>query len=448
MSRLIFYIALSLIISMAGAWLISLPGTLTIDVGGYRMQPGLGASIFALIALIIISIAIWAIIRRIIETPKKLAKLNAQRRKNIGTQALSDGFIALQAGDNINALKLAKEAKSRLEKNGAAKLLEAKANLALGDLGQAAEHYKALISDEKTAQAALNGLFEQAKIQKRDDVAITFAKKAFSIEPKSTWAKTAVFDDLTKNENFEDALKLITLKKFPNKLERDKIQRKRTILNTAIAQKNEETNPDKAFLHANAALKLSPNFVPAALIAAHILINKNQIRKSSSLLKRVFNATKHPHIGTLYINAQSGAAAIEKLKRAKELLSEKPKEQTAAILLAQSAANAYEWTYAKDILADFIDNNPTQAICVLMAKIEEGLNETGKSRNWLSRAITAPRDATWVANSIHSDEWEPISPLNGKLDAFKWQIPQSNITIINEEIKETTKDEKPLTLAP
>ena len=43
MIRLIVYIALSLLVTAGAAWLISLPGTVTIDVANYRLQPGLGA---------------------------------------------------------------------------------------------------------------------------------------------------------------------------------------------------------------------------------------------------------------------------------------------------------------------------------------------------------------------------------------------------------------------
>ena len=69
--------------------------------------------------------------------------------------SVADGFIALQGGDAARARQLAREARTNLPTNAAAQLLEARADLALGDMHAAREHYRALISNRKTALAAL-----------------------------------------------------------------------------------------------------------------------------------------------------------------------------------------------------------------------------------------------------------------------------------------------------
>ncbi|MNL65396.1 hypothetical protein D3C87_1897250 [compost metagenome] len=59
-----------------------------------------------------------------------------------------------------------------------------------------------------------------------------------------------------------------------------------------------------------------------------------------------------------------------------------------------------------------------------MAEIEEGqTGDQGKAREWLARAVRAPRDPAWTADGIVSDEWEPVSPVTGRLDAFEWKVP-------------------------
>lgn len=426
MTRLIIYIALSLAITAGAAWLISLPGTVTIDMAGYRMQPGLGMTSVALILTIIISIAIWAIIRRIIEAPKRLARVAKQRRKDLGVEALSDGFIALQAGNLQKARQLAREAQTRLPENAAAQLLEARADLALGALGPARAHYRALISNPKTALAALAGLYDQARAQERDDIAITFARKAIELTPGIAWAQTAVFDDLTAKSAWSEALEMITAQPANNRAARLEKRRKRAVLNAALATTTEETNPATALGHAQAALKLQPDFVPAALIAARIHANRSETRKAQSLLRRVWRATGHPDVATLFANAQPGASAIERLKRARDLISNTPDNIGAAMVLARAAIDAYEWDTARNALASFAAATPSQSICMLMAEIEEGQNgDQGKAREWLARAVHAPRDFVWIADGITASEWEPISPLTGKLDAFEWKTPPS-----------------------
>lgn len=429
MIRLIIYIALSLAVTAGAAWLISMPGTITIDFGDYRMQPTLGAVAVALIVLVLVSILIWAIIRRILEAPKRLARRAQQRRKDMGVDALSDGFIALQAGNLPKARQLAREAQTRLPGNAAAQLLEARTDLALGDLSAAREHYRGLISNPKTALAALSGLYDQARAQGRNDVAITFARKATQHTPGVSWAETALFDDLTAKSEWAEALEMVSKQAAGSKQDKLAKKHKQAVLNTALAAQNEETDPVVALGQAQTALKLQPDFVPAALISARIHISRFEARKAQSLLRRVWRVTGHPHVATLFANAQPGASAIERLRRTRDLVGTNPTERDGAIVLARAAIDAYEWVAARNTLAPFSAQNPSQGVCALMAEIEEGQNgDQGKAREWLSRAVRAPRDPIWIADGITADEWEPVSPVTGKLDAFEWRIPSSELT--------------------
>ncbi len=438
MTRLFIYIFVSLALTAGAAWLIALPGTMTIEMAGYRLQPGLGtAAVFALI-VIILCIAIWAIIRRILEAPKRLAKAAARRRRDLGTEALSDGFIALQAGDLKKARQLATEAQTRLPENAAARLLEARAELGLGELGPAREHYRALISNPKTALAALSGLFEQARAQDRNDVALTFARKAVEMTKGSAntqsiaWAHNALFDDVTMAADWEAALEMVDAKATPDKASRAKKRRQRTVLRTAIAADAETSDPNAALENAQAALKLTPDFVPAALIAARVHINRAEVRKAQSLLRHVWRETGHPQVALLFTNAQSGSSAIDRLKRAKDIVGAQPQSTAAAMVLARAAMDAYEWTIARNALAMALENEPTAGVCALMAEIEEGENaDQGKARAWLARAVRAPRDPIWVADGVTSETWEPVSPLTGKLDAFVWKQPLAAKSVEN-----------------
>ena len=170
-----------------------------IEVAGYRMQPRLGMAAFLVAAGTRRGDPrAGRSLRRILDAPRYFAKLNRDRRRDLGVAALSDGFVALQAGDPNRARVLAREARSNLPRNHAAQLLEARSDLALGDMQSAREHYRALISNKKTAVAALAGLYEQARTQGRTDAALSFAQKAVALAPQTRWASDAVLDDLTR----------------------------------------------------------------------------------------------------------------------------------------------------------------------------------------------------------------------------------------------------------
>ena len=59
-----------------------------------------------------------------------------------------------------------------------------------------------------------------------------------------------------------------------------------------------------------------------------------------------------------------------------------------------------------------------------MARIEAGeLGDKGREREWLARALRAPRDRAWIADGYISDRWLPVSPVTGAVDGFEWKAP-------------------------
>ncbi len=137
------------------------------------MQPQLGMAAFVVAAACSPASSSSGRSSAASSTPRATSPSSTRdRRRDVGIAALSDGFIALQAGDPSRARVLAREARSNLPRNHAAQLLEARSDLALGDMQSAREHYRALISNKKTAVAALAGLYEQARTQGRTDAAL------------------------------------------------------------------------------------------------------------------------------------------------------------------------------------------------------------------------------------------------------------------------------------
>lgn len=423
MTRLVIYLSLSLAVALGAAWLMSLPGTISIDLGTHRLQPGLGLAIVVVIGIIVLSILLWALLQKLFGAPGALARHRERRKREAGLQALSDGFIALQAGENGRARSLAQQARSKLPQEAAPKLLEARAELALGDYSAAREHYRDLVADPRTALAALSGLYRQARLQNRPTAALTFARKAVGIAPGLDWASDAVFEDLAARGAWEEALAMVESQPSGARAARAAKKRRQGVLEAALAIAHEETDPETALARAEASLRKIPDFVPAALVAARIQINRDDTRKASSLLRRVWRATGHPDVALLYAHVRPGASALERLKRLKGLIEDPGNRREAALVLAGAAIEAHEWALARDTLAPHLEA-PTQKTCLLMAEIEEGESgDRGKAREWLARAVHAAADPAWTADGVVSEDWAPVSPVTGRLDAFEWKVP-------------------------
>ncbi len=428
MIRLAYWLLLSLAITALIAWLIGLPGTVTLELLGVRLQPRLGVAAFLAVGAVAGIIVVWGLAKRIIAAPFYIARRSQERRKELGFTALSDGFIALEAGDAGRARLLAREAQGHLPRNPAAQLLEARSDLAMGDMHAAREHYRALISNRKTALAALSGLYEQARQQGRTDAALTFARKALDISAQAPWAREAIFADLTRSGRWDEAFKMVAEEPAVTREEKMRKRRRMAVVESARAQLAEGNDPNTALEHALAALKLQGDFVPAALVAARIYSNRGETRRATSLLRRVWRATSHPDVATLYANAVTGASALDRLKRLRELIDVPPPNRAGAVVLGRAAIDAFDWALARQVLTPYAGSDATRATCLLMAELEAGeTGDEGKARDWRSRAARAPRDATWTADGITADEWEPLSPSTGRLDAFEWRIPGSAV---------------------
>jgi HemY protein len=437
MIRLASWIVFSLLVTALIAWLISLPGTVTVEVAGLVAQPRLGVAILVLLLVGLVALLLWTILARLLAAPRLLARRGHEKRRERGVSALSEAVIALHAGEADLARDLAREARQHLPANAAAQLLEARAHLALGDMAAAREHYRALIDNPKTAMAALAGLHEQARAQGRHGAALTFAQKAAALKPDAGWAANAVFDDLVRKADWQGALAMAAAAPAVTREEKSRRRRRLAVLETALARALESTKPVDARDHALAALKLLPDFVPAALIAARLEINRGETRRAMSLLRKIWRLTAHPDIGTLYTNAQPGASAVDRLRRARELVELPPADRAGAEVLARAAIDAYEWATARNALASYAAGEPTQGIALLMAEIEEGqAGDQGKAREWLARAVRAPRDPAWTADGVTFAEWQPVSPVSGRLDALEWKVPVSDAPPVRE--KETT----------
>jgi len=117
-----------------------------------------------------------------------------------------------------------------------------------------------------------------------------------------------------------------------------------------------------------------------------------------------------------------------RLDRVRELLKEDKLTERGgglegAVALARAAIRAKRWDMARDALKPHAEDRPQARVCVLMADIEEAQGDKGRAREWLARAITAPRDPIWVSDGVASPRWTPISPVSGEIVPCEWKAP-------------------------
>jgi HemY protein len=253
--------------------------------------------------------------------------------------------------------------------------------------------------------------------------------------------------------DYDGALNTLAIARDNGHVEPSVALRRRAILLTAEARDAEGADPDKALRLANEALRLAPSLVPAAEIAGRVLASKGESRQASRLIVRTWKLSPHPDLALVYAFARAGDSPRERLKRVKYLASLTPTDIEGPIAVANAAIEAHEWDEARGALAPYLDGRPPARVCTLMARIEAGeLGDKGREREWLARALRAPRDRAWIADGYISDRWLPVSPVTGAVDGFEWKAPVDAIgrgddTLIIEERPATAAVQAPPSLA-
>ena len=426
MLRVLLFIVAVAILGLGFAFLADTPGTLVATVDGREITVSLMVAAVALVGAVVAVMLTWWIVKIVFTSPQRMQRFFRARRRDRGYQSLSTGIIAAGAGDSETARKMLKQASGLLSSTTEPmiQLLDAQASIVEGHHAEAREKFEAMLEDPELRIFGLRGLYMEAKRLGDRDAAKHYAEKAAELAPQLRWAGTAALELKTAAGDWDGAIRLLESQKKAKQLEPEDIKRKRAVLLTALAQENIEKDPGKAKSAAIEAHRLAPEFAPAAVAAAQALIRLNELRRGAHVLESTWRKAPHPEIALAYVNARPGDSALDRYKRAQRLEKLKPNNIDSSMIVALMAMEAGEFSDARKAIAAVLRNEPREGAFMLMADIEDAeTGDQGKVREWLARAVRAPRDPAWTADGYVAEEWAPVSPISGRLDAFEWKVP-------------------------
>ncbi len=425
MIKIFIFLLIVLLLGAGFAWVAERPGQVLLEWQGDQFQTSLMVVVAAIVTLVAFVMILWWLTRTIIDSPAILHRYWRNRKKDRGYHALSRGLIAANSGDAITARQLTKQSTKLLGgKEPLVGLLEAQTSLLEGREEVARERFEDMLEDDETRLVALRGLFAEAERQGASEAARHYAAEAHKAAPTLAWAGKAELRFACQDGDWEKALATLESNRNAGLVNKEDAKRKRAVLLTAYAMVEEPADPTKAARMARDAHKLAPDFVPAAVIAAKALSRNNDIGRAAGILEAVWKKSPHPEIAQSYVHLRVGDSALDRLKRARKLSGIRPNHSEGSIAIAEAAIEAHEWREAREAMKAVMATRPTERACLLMSEIEEGeYGDRGRVRDWLARAVRAPRDAAWTADGYISEKWLPISPLTGELDAFEWKVP-------------------------
>lgn len=424
MLRLAVFLILVVAAAAGLAWLADRPGEMLINWEGYQVQVSVFTAVVSLAMLIGLSILSWSIFRGIWQSPASIGSFFNRRREKRGLEALSSGMIAIGAGDRALATRYAIQARKSLPNEPMTHLLRAQAARLSGDQTTARRIFEAMLSSPDTEQLGLRGLFLEAEKEGEREAAKQFAVRALKLNPKLAWPVDALLGIQCKEHDWAGALQTLGIAKKHGHIEKSSADRKRAVLLTAQAQAKEDSDPERAMNLALEAHNLAPDLIAAAAIAGRLLAARGSTPKAVKVISKTWKKSPHPDLAVAYAYARLGDSPKDRFERVAKLAAMAPNVIESPIALANAAIEARNFDAARKALGSLIsENRLTQRVCTLMARIEGETGNAGGVREWLARAVHAPRDPAWTADGMISEDWAAVSPVTGALDAYQWRVP-------------------------
>ena len=405
-----------------------------IAAGGWEFTLGPLQTVILLLVMIVL---IWLLMRAVGLIVAVLRFLNGdetaisryfdRNRERKGYQALNDGLLALAAGEGRLALMRAQRAEKFLAKPELTTLLVAQAAEAAGDGKRATEAYKVLLANDATRFIGVRGLLKQKLAEGDTDTALKLAEKAFELKPKHAETQDILLKLQSEKSDWAGARLTLGAKLKAGALPKDVYRRRDAVLALqearSVMDESATIEQREAAIEAN---KLSPDLIPAAVMAARSLIDKGDKKAATRVLKKAWEARPHPELAAAFAEIELDETPQARLKRFRLLTALHPNHDETRLLLAEMNIAGEDFPEARRALADIIERHPTRRALAIMAAIERGEgSDDAVVRGWMARAMTAPRGPQWCCDkcqAIHAT-WGPICENCGGFDTLSWREP-------------------------
>ncbi|MGV6801994.1 MAG: heme biosynthesis HemY N-terminal domain-containing protein [bacterium] len=412
MIRLFLYL-LSLI---AAAYIISiilgLEGSMTGRFEGQEYHIPINVLLVASFLTVLATGLVTWLLSYLMRLPEKIKRRKADTRRTKGLIALSRGLEAVAAGDPEDAMRYAKTARKQLDAPNLTRLLTAQAAQLSGDHALVEQSYTEMLEAPETEFLGLRGLYLQAITEGDSFGAKEYADRAFRLRPNAEWAFKSVYDLSLERGAWGEAKQALTSAARNGVIDSDNANRKEAVLLTAAAYTAEASGDTTGALKdISSALKLSPEFAPAATLAAKLYQRQHNTKKAAKIIETAWAHSPHPALAQSYRDLYKDSPASLRAERLKALAALAPHRHESKLLMAEQHIALKEYDTARDILEGLMEEGPTARTFKAMAAAMAGLYGAERAQPWLEMAANAPLEAVPGAEGYFhftSDGWRRL----------------------------------------
>ncbi|MCY4152533.1 MAG: tetratricopeptide repeat protein [Aestuariivita sp.] len=443
LTKVLLFATLMVGAAFGAEYLLGVEGSIRATFGGNEYTFN---ALHAAIAFLALMVVIWlflkilgfllAVWRFINGDETAISRYWFRNRERYGLQALSDSMIALASGEGSLAMAKAAKAERYLGRRDLTDLLTAQAAEIAGNSTAAATAYKKLISNDATRFVGIRGIIRQKLAEGDNDTALKLASKAFDIKPRHEETQDVLLKLQSQARDWSGARKTLRVKMRHGSLPRDLHRRRDAILAISEARDADEDSTSVAVQSAAIeANRLSPDLIPAAVMAARAQILRDEPRRAAKVIRRAWEAQPHPELAAAFAEIVPDESGPDRLKRFAALTRHHPNHAETRLLLAELNLAIEDFSEAKRSLGELPQTKPDARVLTILAAIERGQGASDQRvKGLLTRAIKAPRGPQWVCDNcqhVHN-VWSAVCENCESFDTLSWTEPQkSDVTMPN-----------------
>ena len=441
MVKTLSFFVLLILIGFGASFVSGEQGLVTIDWLGYKIEGTVGIFIGFVLGLIIIFYMLFRLVLAIKNAPERIVTANQGWKRQRGYKALTQGMIAVAAGDASEAKRLSLKAEKLLSEPSLTMLLSAQAAQLSGDEKAAGRFFKAMTEEPETRYLGLSGQLRQALEDGDHSNALQLAEEASNLNPKTDTVSSTLFELQIKDKDWKSAGETV------RKLEKTKIIKPATsrrhqaiLLYLESLNDSEEGKIEKATQKAKKAFTLCPDFTPNIIQYAELLHRSGKRRKAVAIIEESWVINPHPNLVNKLKELVFGAGTEEIMRTVEKLSNYNSDHMESHLAIASSAISARMLKEAREHIEAIPEFEKSARACRYMAEIAEvDSSESNIAKNWLKKAAAADPDPAWICGECKdiSENWVPTCSNCEKFDTLIWDTPPRITRIVFPEDKKT-----------
>jgi HemY protein len=440
----------------AAVFLADHPGRVDIVWRGYEIATSVGVLIAAALAAALAAAAVLRLLVLIVHGPGAFLRRRRERRRQAGYRALTQGMVAVAAGEPQEAQRQARKADLLLADPPLTLLLSAQAAQLEGDEEAARRFFLAMLDRPETEFLGLRGLLNQALRAGDLPAARHLTERARVLRPNTPWVVETMFDLEARDGRWEaarDALAAVERRGLLPPL-RARHHRGVLLYELALAARRRGERRPATRLMAEAEV-LVPDLAAPAAAAARWLLEEGRGSAAAKAVERAWGNAPQPELVEIWSLIHAAEPPLARVKSFERLALANPAAREGHLAAAEAALAARLWGEARRHLDAALaaplppypepplfaegrvprpllkrdeapsPAGPTRRLCLLQARLAEAEEEPARMREWLDRAIAALPDPRYVCADCGGESlaWRSRCRQCGSFDTLLWRTP-------------------------